>query len=156
EVASGPGAPLAQPLSVHDRVIGNRFAILPMEGWDGERDGKPSELTIRRWQRFGSSGAKLIWGAAATAVRPAGRANPNQLILNAENEASIANLREHLLRTHREHYNTTDDLLLGLQLTHSGRFCRPNFKDRLEPRILYHHPLLSSKYALPADYPVMS
>ncbi len=155
EVASGPQAPLAQPLSVHGRTIGNRFAVLPMEGWDGERDGKPSELTLRRWQRFGASGAKLIWGGEATAVRPDGRANPNQLILNAANETDIAHLRDELLQTHRKHYGTTDDLLLGLQLTHSGRFCSPNEKDRLEPRILYYHPLLSQKYALPADYPVM-
>jgi NADPH2 dehydrogenase len=156
EVISGPEAPLAQPLSVHDRVIGNRFTVLPMEGWDTESDGKPSELTIRRWERFGRSGAKLIWGGEATAVRHDGRANPNQLILKAENETSIAALRDTLLQAHREHHDTTDDLLLGLQLTHSGRFCRPNVKDRLEPKILYHHPLLSSKYSLPADYPIMT
>ena len=29
----------------------NRFAILPMEGWDGTTDGGASDLTRRRWRR---------------------------------------------------------------------------------------------------------
>ncbi len=61
--------------------IGNRLAVNPMEGWDGELDGRPSENTVRRWRRFGVSGAKLIWGGEAVAVRPDGRANPNQLVM---------------------------------------------------------------------------
>ena len=50
-----------------------------MEGWDGTRDGMPTELTRRRWQRFGRSGAGWIWGGEAVAVRADGRANPHQL-----------------------------------------------------------------------------
>jgi len=75
---SGPAAPLAQPLPTAVRGVGNRFAILPMEGWDGTEDGRPSELTLRRWQRFGASGAKLIWGGEAVAVAPrrAGESQP--------------------------------------------------------------------------------
>ena len=65
------------------READNRFAIHPMEGWDGNRDGSPSDLTRRRWRRFGLSGAKLIWGGEAVAVLPEGRANPNQLFIDA-------------------------------------------------------------------------
>ena len=84
-VLSGPDSPLAQPRLLRDgRVIGNRFCIQPMEGWDGTPDGRPTELTFKRWLRFGRSGAKLIWGGEATAVRPDGRANPNQLMILAE------------------------------------------------------------------------
>jgi NADPH2 dehydrogenase len=78
QVESGPGSPLAQPYVWSGKKIGNRWCILPMEGWDGTVDGRPSELTTRRWQRFGMSGAKLIWGGEAVAVRHDGRANPNQ------------------------------------------------------------------------------
>ena len=39
-----------------------------MEGWDNTTDGKPTDLTRRRWQRWGESGAKLIFGAEAMAV----------------------------------------------------------------------------------------
>ncbi len=152
----GPDAPLAQPCEVEGAVIGNRFAILPMEGWDGTRDGRPSELTRRRWQRFGTSGAKLIWGGEAVAVRADGRANPNQLLINDDTLDDLAALRETLIAEHQRRFGRTDDLLIGLQLTHSGRFARPNDKTRLEPLLLYHHPLLDRKFGVPADHPVMS
>ena len=151
-----PNGPLAQPASVNGRVVGNRFAILPMEGWDGTPDGKPSDLTVRRWQRFGQSGAKLIWGGEAVAVRPDGRANPNQLVINPANVPDLAKLRETLVGEHRTVFGTADDLLVGLQLTHSGRFARPNDKKRLEPRILYPHPVLDRKFGLAPNHPVMS
>jgi 2,4-dienoyl-CoA reductase-like NADH-dependent reductase (Old Yellow Enzyme family) len=121
-----------------------------MEGWDGTRDGKPSDLTTRRWQRFGQSGAKLIWGGEAVAVRPDGRANPNQLLINEANLPDLARLRAALIDAHARRWQT-DDLLIGLQLTHSGRFCRPNANGRLEPRILYHHPILDQRFNLPDD-----
>src|SRR5262245_38632127 len=69
EVETGPDALLAQPWRRARGTIGNRFCILPMEGWDGTSDGRPSDLTKRRWQNFGLSGAKLIWGGEAVAVR---------------------------------------------------------------------------------------
>lgn len=154
EVQTGTDSPLGSAVEKFGLKIGNRFAILPMEGWDGEANGQPSELTVRRWQRFGLSGAKLIWGCEAVAVRHDGRANPNQLTLAETNLAALANLRQELLKTHQENHGTTDDLLVGLQLTHSGRFSRPNDKKRLEPFILYRHPLLEQRYPLPADYPL--
>ena len=43
------------------------------------------------------------------------------------------------------------DLMVGLQLTHSGRFARPNRKDLLEPRIAYHHPILDRKFGIAPD-----
>jgi 2,4-dienoyl-CoA reductase-like NADH-dependent reductase (Old Yellow Enzyme family) len=157
QVQSGPNSPLAQPYQLANGFkIGNRFAILPMEGWDGTTDGKPTEPTIRRWQRFGESGAKLIWGGEAVAVREDGRANPNQLLINEKNLGDIATLRETLVQVHEALYGRSDDLLVGLQLTHSGRFARPQRKDRMEPKILYHHPLLDSKFHLHADTPVLS
>ena len=52
---------------------------------------------------------------------------------------------------HRKSFGKTDDLFVGLQLTHSGRFCRPVDKKKLEPRIAYHHPLLDPKFGIAAD-----
>ncbi len=156
ELRHGPESPLAQPCVVDGGTIGNRFAVLPMEGWDGTRDGRPTELTRRRWQRFGASGAKLIWGGEAVAVRADGRANPNQLLLNDDTRADIAGLRERLIAEHHRCFGRTEDLLVGLQLTHSGRFARPRDKGRLEPILVYHHPLLDRKFGVPADQPVLS
>lgn len=145
-----------QPYRLGERMIGNRFCILPMEGWDGTRDGHPSELTRRRWRHFGASGAKLIWGGEAVAVRHDGRANPNQLVINGQTLESLKALREELVREHVSRYGGAEDLLVGLQLTHSGRFSRPDPPGTLKPVIAYHHPLLDAKFGVPADYPVIS
>ncbi len=153
----GPKAPLAQSITLSNGFkIGNRFAILPMEGWDGTPDGCPSETTKRRWCRFGMSGAKLIWGGEAVAVRHDGRANPNQLMIYENNLKEIAELRRNLVEAHKLHFGTIDDLYVGLQLTHSGRFARPNIKDKLEPKILYNHPVLNRKFGLPDQESVLS
>ena len=155
-VESGPDAPLAQPCQVDGRPIGNRLSVLPMEGWDGTADGRPTDLTARRWQHFGASGAKLIWGCEAVAVRHDGRANPRQLMINAATWPDLARLREGLVAEHAARYDRTDDLLVGLQLTHSGRFARPDADNRLKPAILYPHPFLNRKFGFADDYPVMS
>jgi NADPH2 dehydrogenase len=155
-ILTAPESPLAQPWQVAGRRVGNRFAIQPMEGWDGTEAGLPSPHTVRRWERFGTSGAKLIWGGEAVAVRHDGRANPNQLVLTQETCDGLAALRDALLAAHQARFETTDDLLIGLQLTHSGRFCRPNRGGRMEPRILYRHPILDRKFGIPPDYPLMT
>lgn len=143
----GPSSPLAQPCTLRNGFkIGNRFCALPMEGWDGTREGGPSADTIRRWQNFGRSGAKLIWGGEAVAVRHDGRANPQQLFINEKNLSAFASLREALFQTHKKSFANGDDLYIGLQLTHSGRFCKPHRHDLMEPRILYHHPVLDRKF----------
>ncbi len=151
-----PGGPLAQPLSWSGGVIGNRFCILPMEGWDGTAEGKPSELTRRRWENFGRSGAKLIWGGEAVSIRFDGRDSPNAVYLCDENVAPLGELREHLVTTHRQHFGRTDDLLVGLQLTHSGRFSKPNDSKRTEPRILYRHPILDVRQGITSDESILS
>lgn len=133
-----PAGVLAAPMTITDGVIGtkfapNRWAVLPMEGWDGEADGRPSDLVRRRWGRFASSGAGLVWGEA-TAVRADGKANPNQLVLDETTVDDIASLREML----------DPRQVSVLQLTHSGRYARPSAEGHA-PRTLYRHPLLDAR-----------
>ena len=155
-LARGWESPLGQPLVRDGIKIGNRIAIHPMEGWDGTADGNPTDRTIRRWQRFGRSGAKLIWGGEAVAVSHSGRANPNQLLAALHTREGLAQLRAALVEEHRRATGSDDGLLIGLQLTHSGRYSRPNSHGRPEPRILYHHPILDQRLGLPADYPLLT
>ncbi|MBZ5516826.1 MAG: NADH:flavin oxidoreductase [Acidobacteriia bacterium] len=156
ELLRGSESPLAWPLERHGIRIGNRIAIQPMEGWDGTLDGNPTASTIRRWRRFGRSGAKLIWGGEAVAVRPDGRANPNQLLAGAHTRDGLARLREALVDEHRCTTASDENLLVGLQLTHAGRYSRPNADGRPEPRILYRHPILDRRLGLTADYPLLT
>ncbi len=159
-ILKAPESPLAQTLDINGFHagrfrVGNRWVIHPMEGWDGEEDGSPSELVRRRWRNFGRSGAKWIWGGEAMAVQHDARANPNQLVISEQTKDGLVRLHDELVDAHREAFGTTDDLLVGFQLTHSGRFCRPT-KEGSAPQILYRHPILDRKFHLPDDYPVLS
>jgi 2,4-dienoyl-CoA reductase-like NADH-dependent reductase (Old Yellow Enzyme family) len=149
ELASD-SSPLAQPLLADGLRIGNRFVIQPMEGWDGTAGGAPTELTTRRWRRFGASGAKCIWGGEAVAVREDGRANPNQLLINQDHFSALEHLRRTLVDEHRVKVGSADGLVVGLQLTHSGRY------SFARPSILYRHPLLDKRQRLPRDYPILT
>jgi 2,4-dienoyl-CoA reductase-like NADH-dependent reductase (Old Yellow Enzyme family) len=153
-LSAADGSPLAEPMTIGAVTVGNRWCVHPMEGWDGTRDGQPSDHTLRRWQHFGESGCKLIWGGEAYAVRHDGRANPQQLCYRPGQVSSLRQLLQTLEDAHQARFGpaATEDLLVGLQLTHSGRFSRPHTKDRLEPRIAYHHPLLDSRCGIdPSD-----
>ena len=133
-----PAGALAQSMTITDGSAGsktapNRWAVLPMEGWDGEADGRPSDLVRRRWDRFAASGAGLVWGEA-TAVRPDGRANPHQLVLDETTVDDVAALRARL----------DPSQVTVLQLTHSGRFARPTAAGPA-PKTVYEHPLLDAR-----------
>jgi 2,4-dienoyl-CoA reductase-like NADH-dependent reductase (Old Yellow Enzyme family) len=114
---------LAEPIDVAGKRAPNRFAILPMEGWDGTDDGRPTDLVRRRWARFGASGAGLVWGGEAFAVNPEGRANPHQLCIGPSSADDLDELRSLL----------DDDQVTGLQLTHSGRWALTARPGRSEP-----------------------
>lgn len=122
-------------------AVPNRFCVLPMEGWDAGDNGEPTELVRRRWRRFGESGAGLIWGGEAVAVDPDGRANPHQLTIEGTGVAGLASLREEILAGAETSLNTTP--VIGLQLTHSGRFSRPAGEHR--PRTAQPHSVLDTR-----------
>lgn len=148
---AAPASPLAAALDVDGRRLGNRFAIQPMEGWDATAEGEPSPLTERRWQRFGASGAALIWGGEAVAVRADGRANPHQLLLTERTAPAIGALRRTLLSA----APGDPPPLVGLQLTHSGRWSRPTAAGPA-PRIAFRHPLLDRRVGVDSDAALLS
>ncbi|HEY1925049.1 MAG TPA: hypothetical protein VGG58_07335 [Candidatus Acidoferrum sp.] len=155
-IETGVQSSLLSPVERGGIKIGNRIAVNPMEGWDGSPDGTPTHSTVRRWQRFGQSGAKLIWGGEAVAVSHAGRANPNQLVIAPHTHVGLARMLSALLDEHRIVMGSDDGLVVGLQLTHSGRYCRPNTHGKPEPKILYRHPILDRRLKLADDYPVLT
>jgi 2,4-dienoyl-CoA reductase-like NADH-dependent reductase (Old Yellow Enzyme family) len=149
--------PLFQPAAIGPLRAGNRWCVQPMEGCDGTPDGRPGELTMRRYRRFGAGGAKLIW-AEATAVVEEGRANPRQLLLNEATAADLEKLLHECRAAHRAAFGSDDDLVIGLQLTHSGRY------SYRRPLLAYHDPLLdpltvadrASGRPVDASYPLLN
>src|SRR5947209_13787659 len=93
-------SPLFRPVRVGPLRVGNSLCIQPMEGCDGSLDGRPGELTFRRYRRFGAGGAKLIWGEAA-AVLEEGRANPRQLLVNEETAPALEQMLLDCRAAHR-------------------------------------------------------
>lgn len=149
-------SPLFQPATVGRLHVGNRFCIQPMEGCDGTLDGAPDELTYRRYRRFGGGGAKLIWGEA-TAIAEDARMNPRQLWLHEGSASAIEQMLAGCRAAHRDVYGSDGGLVIGLQLTHSGRYC---FR---RPQIAMHDPLLdpftldkSTGKTIDASFPLLS
>jgi 2,4-dienoyl-CoA reductase-like NADH-dependent reductase (Old Yellow Enzyme family) len=128
------------PLAVGGRTAGNRFAIHPMEGCDGTLDGAPEDLTFRRWARFGGGGAKLLWGEAV-AIDPDARANTRQLLLSEANLSAL----ERMVALARSEHGPASDFLVGLQLTHSGRWSYPT------PLVMFHDPALRNNGRIITD-----
>jgi len=148
---------LLRPVPVGHKIVGNAFGIHPMEGCDCTLDGKPSELTIRRWLRFGAGGAKLIWGEA-TSILPETKANSRQLEMNDRTADAIGKMLTMTRDRHHEVFGANEDIFVGLQLTHSGRY---SYK---KPLIAFRHPVVDKvtlidkkkKTPIPKDYPVLS
>ena len=130
--------PLFQPVRIGSLTAGNAFCVQPMEGCDGTLDGDPDELTFRRYQRFGAGGAKLVWGEA-TSVLDEARANPRQLLINEQTAVSLEKMLAICRQAHRESFGRDEDLIVGLQLTHSGRY------SYRRPLIAVHDPILDSR-----------
>lgn len=156
------------PMRGTEAVCPNRFAIHPMEGWDADADGRPTELTTRRWRNFGRSGAGLVWGGEAAAVAPDGRANPNQLMIVDATATAIGTLRQALTDAAKNAGLPTP--VVGLQLTHSGRWARvgegQGAKDQggkgqgprgvPAPRVAFRHPLLDRRVGVADDAAVLA
>ncbi|HUS73816.1 MAG TPA: FAD-dependent oxidoreductase [Sedimentisphaerales bacterium] len=145
-------------------VIPNSLAVHPMEGCDGDSAGRPGKLTVRRYQRFAAGGAGLIWGEA-TAVVSEARANPRQLWLNEKNKDSFRDLTAMIRQVAVESMGAGHKPVIVAQLTHSGRYSRPEgvgrpmipqrdpYRDALVPQ---QEPNPNTKSKIPDDWPTVT
>lgn len=137
---------LQRAVKIGNKTVSNSIAIQPMEGCDGTADGRPAELTLRRYDRFARSGAGLIW-AEAVAITPEGRANPHQLWLTHDNldayKKFVADIKETCLRE-----NGFEPIVI-MQATHSGRYSKPEGVPA--PLIAYNNPIFEGDIPISAD-----
>ena len=153
ELVAGPDAPLAGGLTITGRTVGNRFCVHPMEGWDSDIDGRPTGATRRRWQALGRSGAKMLWNESI-AVHPLGRSSAEQLLFSAHTVDALTALRCEQVDAHIETHGSDDDLLVGVQLTHSGRYSKPDGRPR--PVAVRRHPLFDETIGPGPDTPLLT
>jgi len=133
---------LAGEVNIGNKKMPNSMAIHPMEGCDGTSNGEPGELTFRRYRRFASGGAGLIW-FEASAVENDGRANPRQLLLSNENSGSFKKLFDDSMKAAQERFGQNFKPYTVIQLTHSGRYSRPSAN--AEPLAAVKNPYLDKK-----------
>ncbi len=144
---------LLEPTELEGRAVLNHLCIHPMEGCDGTNQGAPSELTVRRYRRFASGGAGLLWMEATSVVRE-GRANPRQLWLHKGTAGLFADMHEKLMSAASEVFGVNHRPVTLLQLTHSGRYSKP--RGTAQPIIAHHSVPLDPLHNLPEDYPLIS
>lgn len=144
---------LAEKVQIGSKTAPNRFVTQPMEGCDSAHDGTPTDLTLRRYRRFGSGGAGLIWFEAC-AVVPEGRANPRQMMLTRQNLDVVKKMLDDCRNAARESMGPHHNPICILQLTHSGRYSKPEGKPA--PIIAQHSLALDHLHNLPPDYPLIS
>jgi 2,4-dienoyl-CoA reductase (NADPH2) len=144
--------------------VPNSLAIHPMEGCDGDSQGRPGKLTMRRYQRFAAGGAGLIWGEA-TAVVGEARANPRQLWLNEKSKDSFRDMVAMMRQVATENMGPGHKPVIVAQLTHSGRYSRPGgdggpmipqrdpYRDPMVPQ---KEPNPNTKSKIPNDWPLVT
>ncbi len=137
---------LGRTLEIKNKTVKNRLACQAMEGCDGNADGTPGELTLRRYDRFSKGGAGLIW-YEATAVLPEGKANPRQLYINEKNLDAFRFQVERIKETAIKE-NGYEPVVI-MQATHSGRYSKPEGKPA--PLIAYNNPIFEKDSPISSD-----
>lgn len=142
---------LARPLQLGRLHMPNRMVAQPMEGCDGTAGGAPGELTVRKYTRLAAGGAGLIWFEAC-AVLAEGRANPRQLRLDEDSVQAFADMVAAARKAGADAGWPRQAFVL--QLTHSGRYCRPI--DKPAPVLAHHSGVLDPRHKLGPDCPLIS
>ena len=142
-------SPLSAKPILHTRAgditLENSLSVHPMEGFDADENGAPSDLTRRRYLRFARSGAALIW-SEAIAVCPEGRTSDHQLMITSENIGAFRDMVAEVKKI-------TKAPLIA-QLTHSGRFSHNSAYPY--PIIATHNEIIEAARPLPAGTPLAS
>lgn len=147
-------SPLHKQVKVGKKTAPNALAVLPMEGCDSEPDGSPSELVERRYLRFASGGAGLLWWEACAVVEE-GRANPLQMMLTKDNVGKFAVLLKKTNAAAEQNMGAGHRPINVLQLTHSGRYSRP-LGHKPAPIITMHDPILDPRMNIDPNSPVVT
>ncbi|GHS90425.1 oxidoreductase [Synergistales bacterium] len=132
------------------KVAPTRFAVLPVEGRDANKDGTPSERTFRRYRRYAAGGSGLIH-FEAVAFSPEGRASDHQLMLNQHTAPEIKRLLDET--------KTQAQKIMGhiplcyIQLQESGRYTHAS---GATPRLVARVPEFDERAHIQPDAPLLS
>lgn len=104
-------------------------------------------------ETFAAGGAGLLWYEACAVVHE-GRANPLQMFLAKDNVGAFIELVKNANYKAAESNGSDHKPVNILQLTHSGRYSRPD--DLAAPIVPQHDPLLDPRVGLDPNAPVVT
>ncbi len=143
-------APLHGEVKVGGKAAPSRFAVLPVEGRDANPDGSPSDLTFRRYRRYGAGGSGLVhFEAVAFAQRS--RSSDRQLLLTPDNAHTFRRLLEETKKAARVAIGR--EPLCYIQLQDSGRYTHAGGTG---PRLVQPVPEFDALARVPAGTPMVS
>lgn len=121
---------LNEKIKINNITFRNRVVTQPMEGCDCEYDdGRPSQLTLKKYINNAKSGAATIW-FEANAVCPEGRTNHRQMMITEKNVNAFKDMLKQVRETAIKEFGYAPICII--QLTHSGR-------QSIVPMIAYRH-----------------
>ncbi len=126
---------LTTPYQAGNVALPNRMGIAPMEGFDANPDGTPSEYTSERYLKYAGGGAGLIWYEAVSIVQE-GCSCQHQLYLTEKNLDAFKRLNDKIKEESLRKNGYAPYLIM--QANHSGRYSRPG--EKAAPIIAYRHP----------------
>ncbi len=135
---------LGQRLNICGTTVSNRLVAQPIEGFDSQADGSPSERSIERYCQLVRGGFRTLW-LESISVDKQGRSNPFQLWIRPENVGAFRDM------VRRIRAQTKENLFLVIQLTHSGRNSNPNGTP--QPVCAFSNPCIpkENEYILPDE-----
>jgi len=110
---------LSSPIKIGKKIAPNRIVNQPMECNDGDSNGNPTDLTLKRYRNLAEGGAGIIIVESLT-ITYESRARKNQLKISEENAESLEKLVKEMKGINRES-------LILLQINHSGRHSNSSF-----------------------------
>jgi 2,4-dienoyl-CoA reductase-like NADH-dependent reductase (Old Yellow Enzyme family) len=112
-----------KPIQIGNLTADNRFVINAMECNDADKEGNPTDKTLRRYKRLFEGGAGLIDLEAIT-VTDESRGRLTQLSVMPHNQKALERFVSELRQVNPKP-------LFVWQLTHSGELSHPDFSRRV-------------------------
>lgn len=120
---------LLEPIKIGNLVSKNRFLMQSMECSDADKDGNPTDTTLKRYQDI-FRGEGGVVDLEAITVSSESRARLNQLEVLPKNEKPLAKFVKTLKETNK-------DTIILFQLTHAGELASDEYSRRVTVKPLY-------------------
>ena len=156
-ILAGDASPMAAPLAVGRFTVGNRYAVQPMEGWDGEtgrraeREHHPALAPLRQERRQAGVGRRGGRGAPRRARQSAAGHHDRQDPGRASRRCARAWSRSIAPR-----WATTAASSSACSSPTRAASRAPTTRSASSRRVLYRHPILDRKFGLAADHAPMT